>query len=126
MEKKVLAAADCAAQKYFLEPAFAALPEQILEEVKTICIVLAQKLNCTFLIGFYENGEVYFETVQREDDFDFDQIGAELEIKRLQRQEAELFRALQMWYTVFFTKDGKQMREELLKNAEKTDAGETL
>ena len=44
MERKVLAAASYAEQKYFLEPEFQALPESIQEEVRVICVVLAQKL----------------------------------------------------------------------------------
>ena len=103
MERKVLAAASYAEQKYFLEPEFQALPESIQEEVRVICVVLAQKLGCTFLMGFNENGELYFETVKQEDDFDFDDIGAELEIKRLQREKKELLKALELWYAVYLS-----------------------
>ena len=75
MERKILAAANAEKQKYFLEPEFRELPESIQEEVRVICVLLAQKLNCTFLMGFDEAGELYFETVRREDDFDFDAQG---------------------------------------------------
>ena len=85
MERKILAAANAEKQKYFLEPEFRELPESIQEEVRVICVLLAQKLNCTFLMGFDEAGELYFETVRREDDFDFDEIGAGLEIGALRR-----------------------------------------
>lgn len=115
MNKKVLAAADYAQQKYYLEPEFSALPESIQEEVRVFCVLLAQKLCCTFLVGFYEDGSLYFETVKREDDFDFDDIGAELEIKRLQREKKELLRALELWYAVYFTEDGDRIRRELLE-----------
>lgn len=119
MERKVLAAASYAEQKYFLEPEFQALTESIQEEVRVICVVLAQKLGCTFLMGFNEDGELYFETVKQEDDFDFDDIGAELEIKRLQREKKELLKALELWYAVYFTEEGEKIKEELLKKAEK-------
>ena len=101
MERKVLAAASYAEQKYFLEPEFQALPESIQEEVRVICVVLAQKLGCTFLMGFNE-----------------DDIGAELEIKRLQREKKELLKALELWYVVYFTEEGEKIKEELLKKAE--------
>ena len=52
MERKILAAANAEKQKYFLEPEFRELPESIQEEVRVICVLLAQKLNCTFLMGF--------------------------------------------------------------------------
>ena len=117
MERKVLAAASCAEQKYFLEQEFEALPESIQEEVRVICVVMAQKLRCTFLMGFTEAGKLYFETVRQEDDFDFDEIGAELEIKRIQREKA-----LELWYAVYFTEDGERIKAELLKKAEESDA----
>ena len=50
MERKILAAANAEKQKYFLEPEFRELPESIQEEVRVICVLLAQKLNCTFLM----------------------------------------------------------------------------
>ena len=123
MERKVLAAASCAEQKYFLEQEFEALPESIQEEVRVICVVMAQKLRCTFLMGFTEAGKLYFETVRQEDDFDFDEIGAELEIKRIQREKKELLKALELWYAVYFTEDGERIKAELLKKAEESDAG---
>lgn len=49
---------------------------------------------------------MYFETIKHEGDFDFDEIGAELEIKRLQKEELELFRAMELWYVLFCTKEG--------------------
>lgn len=116
-EKKVLAAASCQEQKYYLEPEFSALPESIQEEIRVICVLLAQKLNCTFLMGF-EDGELYFETVRNADDCDFDEIGAELEIKRVQREQKELLRAIELWYAVYFTAEGEEIKEKLLKQTE--------
>ncbi len=118
MEKIVLAAASYTEQKYFLEKEFASLPESNKEEVRASCVVLAQKLGCTFLMGFTEDGTLYFETIKREDDFDFDDIGAELEIKRLQREQKELLKALELWYAIYFTEEGEKVKAELLKQAE--------
>lgn len=116
MEKKILAAANAETQKYFLEPEFGRLPESIQEEIREICILLAQKLRCTFLMGFDEEGNLYFETVRREDDFDFDEIGAELEISVLRRGKKELLRALELWYAIFFTEEGQEIKESLLRD----------
>ena len=60
---------------------------------------------------------MYFETVKHEGDFDFDEIGAELEIKRLQKEELELFRAMELWYVIFFTKEGELAKQELMHRA---------
>ncbi|KAF5070816.1 hypothetical protein DSECCO2_218760 [anaerobic digester metagenome] len=115
MNDLILAAASYEKQKYYLEPKFQALPEAIQEEVRIICVTTAQKLGCTFLMGFHEDGEIYFETVKQEDDFNFDEIGAELEIKEILRTQKELIGALKIWYTVFFTKDGEQLKDTFLK-----------
>lgn len=115
MEKTVLAAADARKQKYFLEPAFQSLPENIRDEVRAICVLLAQKLDCTFLMGFSETGSLYFETVRREDDCDFDEIGAELEVGALRREKKELLRALELWYAIFFTEEGQEIKARLLE-----------
>ena len=85
---------------------------------------MAEKLNCTFIVGFDDNGDVYFETVKHEGDFDFDEIGAELEIKRLQKEELELFRAMELWYVIFFTKEGELAKMELQRRA--AEEGKTL
>ncbi|MFI3173668.1 MAG: DUF6145 family protein [Bacillota bacterium] len=97
-EKTVLAAASCVTQKYFFENRFKGLPQDVQKELQILCVTLAEKLGCTFLIGFYDDGEVYFETVAAEDDLNFDEIGAELEIKELLRKQREFLRALELWY----------------------------
>jgi hypothetical protein len=115
MDKIVLAAASFDKEKYYMDEGFLELPESIRDEIKTICIVLADKLMCTFIIGFYTNGEVYFETIKSEEILDFDDIGAELEIKALKKEKAELIKALNLWYLVYKTSNGEKIKEELLK-----------
>ena len=56
---------------------------------------------------------MYFETIKHEGDFDFDEIGAELEIKRLQKEELELFRAMELWYVLFCTRGRTCERKNL-------------
>jgi len=103
MAKKILAAANNKEQKYFMEEEFKFLPDTIKEDLKRICVYMAEKLNCTFLVGFDDNGDVYFETIK--------------EIKRLQKEELELFRAMELWYVLFCTKEGAPAKEELMRRA---------
>ena len=58
MAKKILAAANNKEQKYFMEEEFKFLPDTIKEDLKRICVYMAEKLNCTFLVGFDDNGDV--------------------------------------------------------------------
>lgn len=98
MDKIVLNAASCYNKKYFLNPDFEDIPDAVKEEIKTITVCLAEKLHCVFVIGFYSDGNLYFETSGLEDDFDYDEIGAGLEIKKLEREEKDLIRALTLWF----------------------------
>lgn len=115
MEKTVLAGASREKQKYFFEQRFAALPQAIKDEIRNICIIMAERLGCTFLISFEGNGDVLFEIIKNEGDFDFDDIGAELEIKSLKSEKKELIKALKLWYVINETDDGQRIREELLR-----------
>ena len=107
-----------------MEEEFKFLPDTIKEDLKRICVYMAEKLNCTFLVGFDDNGDVYFETIKHEGDFDFDEIGAELEIKRLQKEELELFRAMELWYVLFCTKRGRTCEGRI--DAQSGSRGENL
>ncbi|MGN0135689.1 DUF6145 family protein [Anaerotignum sp.] len=124
MARKVLAAANNQQQKYYIEENFGFLPDAIKEDLKKICVYMAEKLNCTFVVGFEENGDLYFETVKHEGDCDFDDIGAELEIKKIQKEELELFRAIELWYVIFCTKEGEPAKQELMRRA--AEEGKTL
>ena len=113
MEKQILAVASYEKQKYFIEPKFGALPEGIQKELKVMCVLTAQKLCCTFLVGFEREGDIYFETIKPEQCIDFDDIGAELEIKRIQSENKDLLKALKIWYVVFCTKEGEQLKQDI-------------
>lgn len=113
MEKQILAVASYEKQKYFIEPKFQILPEEIQKEIKIMCVLTAQKLCCTFLIGFEEQGDIYFETIKEREDIDFDDIGAELEIKKIQSKKEQLLKALKLWYIIYFTEEGEKIKQEL-------------
>ncbi|MEA4971595.1 hypothetical protein SDC9_200948 [bioreactor metagenome] len=114
MDKKVLAGASREKQKYFFEPEFNELPDAIKLEIKNICIIMAERLGCTFLICFEESGDIVFEVVKNDSDVDFDDIGAELEIKSLKSEKKELIKSLKLWYVINITEDGIKIKEELL------------
>ena len=115
MEKKVLAGASREKQKYFFEPAFNEIPQAVKDEIRNICILMAERLGCTFLMSFEETGDLVFEIIKNEGDFDFDDIGAELEIKSLKSEKKELIKALKLWYVINMTDEGVKIREELLR-----------
>lgn len=111
MNKEILAVASYEKKKYFIEPKFGALPEEIQKELKILCVFTAEKLHCDFLIGFQKEGEIYFQIMEKE--IDFDDIGAELEIKKIQSEKQEFLKALKIWYVIYFTEKGKKIRQQL-------------
>ena len=115
MEKKVLAGASREKQKYFFEPAFNEIPQAVKDEIRNICILMAERLGCTFLMSSEETGDLVCEIIKNEGDFDFDDIGAELEIKSLKSEKKELIKALKLWYVINMTDEGVKIREELLR-----------
>jgi hypothetical protein len=114
--KKLMAAASFDKQKYYLDEEFSSLPQGIKDELQTICVYLAEKLMCTFAVGFHtESGDVYFETIRSEEVLDFDDIGAELDIKALQKEKSELIKALKIWYLIYKTDKGEEIKKQLLE-----------
>jgi hypothetical protein len=108
--KVVLCSASSYTQKFFINPDFTDLPKEILQNIKEICIILSAKTRGIFTVGFYEDGGVFLET-QGDENEHYDELGAKLEIKRLQAEEKELIKSLQLWYVVFKTKDGTIVKE---------------
>ena len=117
-ERTVLAGASWEKQKYFFERKFDSLPQSVKDEIRNVCVIMAERLGCTFLIYFEENGDVGFEIIKNEGDFDFDDIGAELEIKSLRSEKKELLKSLKLWYVINLTEEGRKVREELLRQRE--------
>ena len=101
MERKILAAASFYNQKYYISPEFSGLPRDVQQEIQVMAVVTAEKIHGIFTIGFDEDGEMFFETMGAEDDFDYDDIGAGLEVSRLRREQRELMEALKLWYSIF-------------------------
>ncbi|MCL2852651.1 MAG: DUF6145 family protein [Defluviitaleaceae bacterium] len=101
MEKTVLAAASVYKEKYYINPEFAKLPPLVKNDIKALCVTTAQRLHCVFMVGFYDDGSVFFEAQAEENDFIYDEIGAPLEIKRMTQERKELVEALQLYRRVF-------------------------
>lgn len=73
-----------------------------------MCSVMAEKLHGFFETGFYNNGDFYIEAYGADNDYDFDNIGAGLEITRLEKEKKEFFKALRLCYVYEKTYKGKK------------------
>ncbi len=96
----VLCGANAYEEKYYLNEAFANLPTQIREELQIMCVLFTHDVGGILLLEFDEDGELLFRTQAAQGDFSYDEIGAELKIKELQREKEDLLRSLQLYYQV--------------------------
>lgn len=102
MEQKrtVLCGASAYEEKYYLNEKFKGLPKQIKEELQIMCVLYTNDVGGVFLLEYDEEGSLNFRTEAAEDDFSYDEIGAVLKIKELQRTKEELLRSLELYYKV--------------------------
>lgn len=101
-EKIVLCGANSYEQKFYMNPDFEALPQDIKDELKIMCVLFTEDVGGILTLVFEENGELCFEVTTEENDLLFDEIGSHLKIKQMQRTKADLLESLQLYYKVFF------------------------
>ena len=102
--KVILCGANSYEQKYYFNEKFAKIPESIQEELHIICLLFTEEVGGAFMIGFDEDGSVMLITDANEDDIFYDEIGAGLLVKEVQKRKSELFESLEMFYKTFIDK----------------------
>ena len=105
-ENIVLCASNSYEKKYYLNPDFEALPEQIKNELKIMCVLYTEEIGGILALKYEEDGTLVFEISSEENDFMFDEIGSRLKIKELQQTKEELLQSLELYYKVFFLGEG--------------------
>ena len=125
MEKHILISVSPIVHKYYLNEKYKDLPDSIIETLRAKLGVIAEKTHCIISLGFYDNGEIFIEE-RKEDPMYYDDIGASLEIKKLQQEEAETFRSIKMWYVLYHTPNGMIMRDVLSLQSEKKTTEEII
>ncbi len=101
-EKLVLCGANSYEEKYYFNEDFAALPSQIQDELKIMCVLFVAEIGGVLTLEFEEDGTLCFQVASEENDFFFDEIGSSLKIKELQKEKEELLASLELFYKVFF------------------------
>ncbi len=102
MEKSgpVLCGASAYEEKYYFNPAFSRLPEDIQKELRIICVLFVEENSGTFLMQFNEDHELILRTEAKDSDYNYDEIGAELTIKEIRKNRMELMEQLELFYKV--------------------------
>ena len=103
-ETTVLCAASAYEEKYYLNPAFSKLPEDIQKELKIISVLFTEEIGGIFIMEFDPDGNLQFKTEARDSDYSYDEIGSALMIKEIQKSRRELLEELELFYKVVFLK----------------------
>ena len=101
-EKVVLCGASAYEQKFYFNPDFQALPDQIKQELQIMCVLFTEGVGGILTLEFTESGELEFRTEALESDAFFDDIGSALKIKQIQREKRELLESLELYYRIIF------------------------
>lgn len=111
-DRIVLCGANSYEEKYYLNPDFDSLPDQIKDELKIMCVLYVNDVGGILTLVYEEDGELCFEVTSEEFDPMFDDIGSRLLIKKLQREKADLLETLQLYFKVFFLEEELELDSE--------------
>ena len=115
-EKVVLCGANSYEEKYYLNPDFEQLPDDVKNELKIMCVLFTEDVGGILTLVFDEDGKLLLETSADEGDLLYDEIGSELKIRQIRKEKAEFLQSLELFYKVFFLGDIPD--EELKKKAD--------
>ena len=114
--KNILCGASSYEQKYYFNKEFDKLPDAIKDELHIMCVLFTEEVGGTFMIGFDDEGSVILITDADEGDLLYDEIGAGLMVKEVQKRKSELFESLKAFYRAFIL--GEPIDEKLLNPEE--------
>ena len=101
-EEMVLCAASAYERKFYLNPEFNSLPEEVKQELQIMCVLYTADVGGILMVVYDENGNLELKVDHKEDDFTFDEIGSVLRIKQIRKEKQDLLASLEMYYRVFF------------------------
>ena len=101
-EKIVLCGANSYQQKYYFNPQFKALPENIRQELQIMCVLFTEDVGGILTLEFDKDGNLEFQVSAEEGDYLFDEIGSGLKIRQYQKKKRELLESLELFYRVVF------------------------
>lgn len=127
MDKQIFISASYYKQKYYANPKYEGMPAEIRNQMRSLCIMLAEKLHGIITLGFDPTGEVFFEIAPEEGDQEYDEIGAQLELKDVETEHEEVLKKMKLWYLMYQTEFGELFREVMmLSHVEKKPSTEIV
>jgi hypothetical protein len=97
----VLCGANSYEKKYYFNDQFSILPQRIKDELQILCVTFTEKCGGIFTLEYVSGGKLEMKTEAAESDVMYDEIGAGLEVKKLQENKKDLFESMELFYQVF-------------------------
>ena len=110
-DRVVLCGANSYERKFYINPDFEALPNNIKDELKIMCVLYTEDVGGVLELVFDEDGNLEFRTSYEETDFFYDEIGSVLKIKQYQNVKRELLESLETYYRIVFLGEGLDEEE---------------
>ena len=115
-EEMVLCAASAYERKFYLNPEFNSLPEEVKQELQIMCVLFTEDVGGILFLEFTPEGNLEFRVEAEDQDYLFDEIGSGLKIRQYQREKKELLESLELFYRVVFR--GDKLEDQLEKEGE--------
>ncbi len=109
-EEIVLCAASAYEQKFYINPDFDTLPDNIKQELRIMCVLYTEDVGGILMLIFDESGNLELKVEHEEDDFFFFFIGRVLKVKEIGQRKREVFVSLELFFKVFYL--GEEFQEE--------------
>lgn len=105
-ENTVLAGANSYEEKYYLNPAFQNLPEAVKVEIRALAVLFTERIGGILTLEFTPEGALSLKTRVSDFDYYYDEIEAELEIRKVLEEHRELFESLELYYRLVVLGEG--------------------
>ncbi len=96
-EKITLCGANSYKKKYYFNPDFELLPEQIKKELKMLCVGFTEKVGGILTLDYNSEGNLEFSIAVADEDIYFDEIESGIQLGCYQREYKELLEQLELY-----------------------------
>ena len=100
-ENVVLCVSNSYEKKYYFNPDFDKLPDDVKNELKIMCVLFTEEVGGILDMEFDEEGNLLFKSAD-EGDLLYDEIACGMLVKKYQYEKRELLESLEMFFKVFF------------------------
>ena len=101
-ENVVLCVSNSYEKKYYFNPDFDKLPDDVKNELKIMCVLCTEEVGGILDMEFDEEGNLLFKSSADEGDLLYDEIACGMLVKKYQYEKRELLESLEMFFKVFF------------------------